>query len=147
MAAAAAQESTVEILKAARPKPAQEALSTSRASSLSRRGRDDGRRGRRGRLVFMVALILLVWPAGGSARAAYAAPSASLAQPAAVPGTQSAAAVLADGLRALNGYAALSQVNDTIARAISRTAAVPEASSLAPGASSIPLVGLLQIES
>jgi hypothetical protein len=70
-------------------------------------------------LVSIIALILLVWPAGSSARAEYAPPSVSLVQPAAVPGDQSAAAVLADGLRALNGYAALSQValtqNDLLA--------------------------------
>ena len=66
-----------------------------------------------------VALILLVWPAGSSARAEYAPPSASLAPAAAVPGAQVDATVLADGLRALNGYAALSQValtqNDLLA--------------------------------
>ena len=70
-------------------------------------------------LALTVALIWLAWPAGSSARAEYTPPSAALAQPAAVPGAQVDATVLADGLRALNGYAALSQValtqNDLLA--------------------------------
>jgi hypothetical protein len=70
-------------------------------------------------LALLVAPILLVWPAGSSALAEYAPPFASLAQPAAVPGAQVDPAVLANGLRALNGFAALSQValtqNDLVA--------------------------------
>ena len=67
-------------------------------------------------LASTIALILLVWPAGSSARAEYAPPPLLVA---AGPGEQSAEALLADGLRALNGYAALAQTaltqNDLLA--------------------------------